>query len=70
MSARDVFKVGPRTRPSGYAHPVTVMADSYGEAERKALALSGWGRNGKVWFIRVDEVADMPPIESIGKGKI
>lgn len=58
MSARYVFKVGPKNRHSEYARPVTVLADSYGEAEDKALVLSGWGRNGKTWFIRVDEVAE------------
>ncbi|ERI39175.1 hypothetical protein M707_02645 [Arthrobacter sp. AK-YN10] len=59
MSARYEFKVGPLNRHSGYAHPVTVVADSYSEAESKALDLSGWGRNGKTWFIRVDEVAEV-----------
>lgn len=61
MSARYEFKVGPKNRHAGYADPVTVIADSYGEAQRKALAFSGWSRNGKVWPIRVDE---LPPTET------
>jgi hypothetical protein len=56
MSARYEFKVGPMNRHAGYAKPVTVLADDYGEAYAKALTLSGWGRNGKAWLISIEEV--------------
>lgn len=56
MSARYEFKVGPVNRHSGYAKPVSVIADNFHEAEAKALALSGWRRHGKAWLIRAEEL--------------
>ncbi len=56
MSARYEFKVGPVNRHSGYADPVSVIADNFPDAKSKAIALSGWGRNGKAWLIRVEEL--------------
>lgn len=59
MAARYEFKVGPANRHSGYAHPVTVIADSYHEAERKAIAFRGYTpRDSAVWFIRVYELSE------------
>lgn len=56
MRARYEFKVGPINRHYEYAQPVTVIADSYYEAQAKALTLSGWGSNGKTWFVKVEEL--------------
>jgi hypothetical protein len=62
MSARYEFKVGPANRHSGYADPVTVIADSFSQSEAKAIAFSGFSpRNGKAWLIRIEEVP--PPAE-------
>jgi len=60
MSARYEFKVGPANRHSEYAHPVTVLADSYGEAEAKAIAFRGYRpQDSKVWLIRIEEVPEV-----------
>jgi hypothetical protein len=57
MSARYEFKVGPANRHAGYAHPVTVIADSYQEAENKAIAFRGYSyRNSAAWLVRVEEI--------------
>jgi hypothetical protein len=61
MSARYEFKVGPANRHSGYAHPVTVIADSYPEAKAKAIAFRGFSpRDSGVWLLQVEEI---PPAE-------
>lgn len=57
MSARYVFKVGPANRHSEYAQRVTVLADSYNEARRKAVAFRGFSeRDSATWLISVDEI--------------
>jgi hypothetical protein len=57
MTARYVFKVGPANRHSGYADPVTVYADTYSEAQGKAIAFRGYApRDSSTWLISVDEV--------------
>lgn len=57
MSARYNFKIGPANRHSGYAQPVSVLADNYGEAQSKAIAFSGWRpRDCNVWLINIEEV--------------
>lgn len=64
MSARYNFKVGPANRHSGYAHPVTVLADSYNEAESKAIAFRGYRpRDSSVWLIDIEEVPPTPDQE-------
>ena len=57
MSARYVFKVGPANRNSDYAQRVTVLADDYSEARKKAVAFGAYApRDSSVWLISVDEV--------------
>jgi len=57
MAARYVFKVGPANRHSEYAQKVTVIADSYREAERKAIEFRGFSfRDSRTWFISADEI--------------
>lgn len=57
MSARYNFKVGPANRHAGYAQPVTVLADTYNEAEAKAIAFRGYRpKDSNVWLISVEEV--------------
>lgn len=71
MSARYEFKVGPINRHSEYAHPVTVIADSYNEAQDKAIAFRGYRyADSKVWLVRIDELPPTPPGHAEGAGEL
>ncbi len=57
MSARYVLKAGPGNRNSDYAHRVTVIADDWNEAKRKACVFYGYApRDTSIWLISVEEI--------------
>ena len=57
MTSKFNLKVGPSNRHAGYADPITVYADNFSQAKSKALRISGWGRNGQVWLVSIEECA-------------
>lgn len=62
VMTRYNFKVGPGNLNSDYAYPVSVVAGSYNEAWKKAIAVRGYSeRDCRVWFLNAsDEIVVVP----------